>query len=124
MENAIKYDQSFWDKVLDNLNKGQYVKEFANLGTIAFEVIDEPSCKTFIKWDSDGFAKIIGATDNLIATFSATVVNWDKFIDGKFNAAQGVLLGKIKFSGSLRKIIKYVGAFNHLAKCGKIATKN
>jgi putative sterol carrier protein len=124
LKNAIKYDSAFWAKVLNKLNSEQYAKEFANLDNIAFEVIDEPDCKTFITWNSDGFGKIIVSPDNLVATFSATVVNWDKFIDGKFNAGQGVLLGKIKFSGSLKKIIKYAGAFNHLANYGKIVTKN
>jgi putative sterol carrier protein len=120
----MKYDQTFWKEVLDKLNEGQYAKEFANLGSIAFDVIDDPGCTTFIHWDKDGAATIIETPDNLIATFSATIVNWDKFIGGRFNAGQGVLLGKIKFSGSLTKIIKYVGTFNYLATYGRLITKN
>jgi putative sterol carrier protein len=115
----MDYDKIWWMNVIEVLNNDKRSKEFSGLGNIVFNVSNHPNNRVFIHWNENGKALIIEPTDELIGFFSATKENWDNFIAGKFNAGQGVLLGKIKFTGSFSKVIKFIGSFNYLAEIAR-----
>lgn len=47
--------------------------------------------------------------------FIATRANWAASVQGAFSATEGVLRGRIRFVGSLARILPYSKAFNRLA---------
>ena len=120
----MKYDSYWWMQLIEELNNSKICDIFASLGNVSFEVLGEKTSRTIIHWDKRGKAKVIKDTTNLTATFSATAIDWDDFVANKFNAGQGVLLGRIKFKGNFTKTIKYLSAFNKLSSFGQLINKH
>jgi len=106
----------WWDRVVNAWNSGPYVRSLAGLGCVYFQVLDEDIQPVCIEWDASGYARRLQGHDGDGPCFSATIINWRRFVDGEFKAVLGVLQGRIRYQGDLLDIMPYAQAFDDFAR--------
>src|SRR4051794_9474485 len=102
----------WWGALIQNWNlyPGRHV--LAGLGRVQFVVLGEPSLSVWICWDESGNAQECAGGSANDPCFSATAENWRAFMARRFTATAGVIQGRLRFEGTVRKVLPYSQAFN------------
>ena len=114
------FETRWWERLLDHWNaSNNSVRHLmAGAGAFAFEVYQHSiSC---IFWDDQGFARLEPFSYSETPRFSAPIETWRAFVDRKFEAASGFVLGDIAYHGSVNRILPFIRGFDALADIGHL----
>lgn len=93
----------------------------AGFGAAIFRILDHAGQEVALVWDEQGFASICkslsSAQDCILAT---SADEWRKFLNGEYGAAEGVLLGRLKYQGRLGRLVPYAGAFSDVRRIARL----
>jgi len=109
------FSDAWWDAVLGAWNAADHARLFAGAGTLQFQLEGESPHTAWVNWDENGHGTRVSAREPFAPLFRATEQQWREFVSGRIDAKRAVLTGKLRFSGSLPRILPYVRAFDALA---------
>lgn len=113
------FSDAWWDAVLDAWNAAEDARLFAGAGTLQFQLEGESPRTAWVRWDENGHGTRVVASEPFSPQFRATERQWRDFVAGQIDAKRAVLTGKLRFSGSLPRILPYVRAFDALASVAR-----
>lgn len=108
------FSDEWWDRVLDAWSRSADRSALAALGVVRFEMT-EPAAAVWIRWDDQGVGSRVPGGDRSAPTFAAAEAEWRAFMAGERDAMASVLTRRIRFVGSLPRILPYVRGFDALA---------
>lgn len=114
----------WWDLVADKWNSSLYTWSLAGMGLFCIRVSDGTFDPIWIEWDKAGRVRRLDQPNGKASCLSATVANWKAFLEGDFNAINGILEGRICYNGELAHLLPYSSALNHFAKIAQGVTKH
>jgi len=98
-------------------------KVLRGLNKVYFIAVGKETTAALMNFDSLGLvsflsSKIPGPTDTL-PRFTATLIRWAQFMEGKFGAVTGVMTKKIEYHGPMTLAFKYGFYFDKVAPVGR-----
>jgi hypothetical protein len=103
----------WWENFASEWNAFSGKEGLAGLGCIGIITTDGGVVAT-LHFDHNGTLAIKEPYDESIPSFSALKEIWWKFICGNFYAADAILDGRIRFTGTLSQIVPYIREFDLL----------
>lgn len=104
-------------------SNGDTARALGGLGKVYFVSVDEETTTVLMEFDSAGRAayrsSIAPASNDTMPRFTARLIRWAEFMEGKFGAIAGVLTKKIDYAGPYRIAFKYGFAFGKVAPVGR-----
>lgn len=98
-------------------------KALGGIGTVHFVALGTDTVDVMMNFDSVGKATLLNVADifpaDTLPTFSTRLGKWAEFMEGKFGAVKGVLMGYIKYKGPMALAFKYGFHFDKVAPFGK-----
>jgi len=121
MREPARYSRDWWLLVAKAWNSSDQCDLLAGFGDVTFEVLDSDIPAVTLSWNKSGHALIVDGPGLETCKLSAPAPRWDDFVNGKFGAAVGVLTGKIRYSGSLARLLPFPRGFDRLAEVARRA---
>ena len=109
------FSDAWWDALLEAWNAATDAHLLAGAGTLRFELAEETPRTACVRWDETGRGTRVADSERFTPRFRGTESQWRTFISGEIDAMHAVLTGRLRFSGSLPRILPYVRAFDTLA---------
>ena len=113
------FSMNWWVAFQETWNRQEKLnRKFSGLGKAIFNFSDGRGCSVCLNWDRNG--RIMGieladTVDKSLPTFSATLENWQRFVNQEIGAARAVMSGIIQYQGSVSFLLKYGRHFDYLA---------
>ena len=115
-----KWSNTFAEKW--NVNRDT-AKVLGGLGKVYFIAVDKETTSALMEFDSLGLVSYrsskLPAPQDSLPKFTAKLVRWAEFMEGKFRAVAGVLTKKIEYHGPMTIAFKYGFYFDKVAPVGR-----
>src|SRR4051794_2434980 len=105
-----RFTDAWWRRFAVAWNSYASRRVLAGIGTIAIEVSDALQTST-LWWDAEGMLEVLPISHSGIVCFSATYNTWQSYLQSEFTALEGVLSGRILYSGEISATLPFVKAF-------------
>lgn len=118
------FGKAWSEKFVELWNKSpDTAKVLGGIGKVHFVALGTDTVDVIMNFDSTGKATVLKVaksfpTDTL-PMFSTRLGKWAEFMEGKFGAVKGVLMGYIRYKGPMALAFKYGYHFDKVAPLGK-----
>jgi putative sterol carrier protein len=116
---APRYTFDWWTRAIAAWNASPEASRLAGFGSMIFRVQDMDVPAVRVTWDEYGQAQVEVTEEPGKREMTATAETWDAYMNGEFNAVQGVFSKRLEFYGDIFSMAPYAGAFDVFASVAR-----
>lgn len=113
------FSTDWWRLLVEHWNDGPDRAKLAGLGRVIFKVIDIPSASMCIEFNKLGIGAILPSKPDTGSAIEGRWADWEDYIQGKFDAVNGVLRGRFVLAGGFGHLVGFADGFDQLAQVAR-----